>query len=653
MLNFNSGGVLFSALTMTPTLPVKYDDGSYSSQEKLWLEEGIYANPLMQNPVEVAYRQQNNSNSTRILGNFFLSYQFIEGLTAKISLGTDLGYRRGNSYTPSDFVTQKQALGTASVSTSQRINWVNENTLTYKKVFAKKHAFTLLGGFTLQRQVSEDFSASNMNFFTDITGYYNLGLGTEPGIPATGYSRWSMASFLGRLNYDYDNRYLFTVSTRYDGSSRFGKNNRFGFFPSAAVAWRVSQEDFLKDVNWLSDLKIRTSYGKTGNQEIPLYQDIQLYGKGGAYVIGNNVVTSIVPGSIVNPDLKWETTDQYDVGLDIGFFNNQLNFVIDYYYKKTNDLLFPVSIPRQGGYTSALKNIGSVENKGLEFGVNTIIRSGDFEWSANANISFNRNKVLKLADADYFFGPAASSYAIQKNGGSATVVKVGEPIGVFWGNIFDGLWQTQEEYDAGHMKDNKSVGPGFENYRDVDGNGIFEEGKDETVVGNPHPDYEFGFNNSFKYKNFDLNFFINGVVGNDVLNLNTVDLTTQINQGNGLAIYKTAWDGPGTSNLIPKIDRPEGRAGTFPNRVSTNFIEDGSFVRLRNITLGYSIPFNKKSFVNNLRVYLSGENLITITDYSGYNPEVSALGNNSTAFGIDMNTYPLAKTIRIGFQLGF
>ncbi len=649
----SSSGVVYAALQSSPTLPVKNPDGSYSSQNKLWTNEGIYTNPAIQNPVEMAERSQNKSTNSRVLGNFYTKFKLAEALTAKVSFGAYMSNSKYRSYVPSDFVNSLTTGGTASISSNELINWINENTLTYKKTFNNRHQLEALTGFTLQRESSESLAASSQDFFTNITGYNNLGLGTVAQFPSSGYSRWSMASFLGRINYEFDNKYLLTASARYDGSSRFGNNNRFGFFPSAAFAWRVIEEDFLSDINWLSDLKLRTSIGITGNQSIPLYQNLQTFGLGSPYVIGNDFVTTITPGALVNKDMKWETTRQFDFGVDVGLFNNRINLVADYYNKTTRDLLFNVSIPRQGGYSSSLMNVGSVRNHGFEFGLNAVVLDNNLKWNFSGNISFNRNKVVKLADADRFFGSSISSYMIQRNGGAGSVIMVGQPIGVFWGNIHDGLWQTQEAYDAGHMAGNGNSGPGFENYRDVDGNGVFEEGLDETVIGNPHPNFIFGINNTLSYKGLDLSIFIDGTQGNDVLNLNLIDLTTQINGMNGLSSYKGAWTGPGTSNSIAKIDRPAGRQGTFPNRASTNYIEDGSFARLRNLTLGYNIPVSNISFLSKVRVYVAAENLLTLTKYSGYNPEVNSLGNNNTVFGVDMNAYPQAKTFRLGLQVGF
>ncbi len=650
----SSSGVVYAALQSDPVQPVRYEDGSYSSQDKLWTTKGIYANPAIQNPVEMAEKAEALNTRARLLGNFFAQYEIVAGLTAKTTFGGFLTDGRSRSYLPSYFINSRATGGSSSVSSGTLFNWVNENTLNFKRSFDQVHHIDLLAGFTVQREAEESLTAATQDFFTDVLGFYNLGFGEDPQYPGSNFSRWSMVSFLGRANYDYRNRYLLTVSARYDGSSRFGKNNRFGFFPSAALAWNLTNEEFLESAVWLSELKLRTSIGVTGNQSIPLYRNLQTYGLGNPYSFGGQFVTPIVPEALVNEDMKWESTRQVDVGVDVGLWDNRLSLIADFYHKKTSDLLFSVQIPRQGGFSSMLQNIGSVENKGVELGLTgLVVDKPGLRWEIAANISFNRNKVLQLADADRFFGSAISSYMIQRNGGAGTVVMVGQPIGVFWGNVFDGLWQTPEEYNAGHMAGNLNVGPGFENYRDIDGNGRFEEGLDETVIGNPHPDYTFGINTNFAYKGFDVSVFLNGVQGNDVLNLNLIDLTTQVNGMNGLALYNQAWDGPGTSNRIAKIDRPDGRQGTFPNRVATNYLEDGSFVRLSNVTLGYNLSFAKLQKLRNARLYVAGENLYTWTKYSGYDPEVNSLGDNNTVFGVDMNAYPRARMFRVGIQVGF
>ncbi len=647
--------VIYQALIQNPVLPVKNEDGTYSSQKKIWQTRGIYMTPIHQNPVQMAYERQNKVTRSRILSDIFVNYAILNDLKLKVSFGAYLDNRTSASFTPSYFESSitSGSNGSAGYGQTNQINWLHESVLTYVKKI-NKHVFDAMLGFSAQSDKTEAFTTSTWDFLNNSTGYYNLAAGADPQIPSSSTTRSSIASFLGRINYNFNQRYLLTVSGRYDGSSRFGKNNKFGFFPSAALAWRISSEPFFENLKDISNLKLRVSAGRTGNQSIPLYQNVQTFATGGLALFGDQTYVSIVPGALVNDDLRWEKTDQYDVGLDFGLWDNKLNFQLDYYYKKTNDLLLSVQVPRQGGYSTALKNIGSVENQGFEFGTSAVMDLGKLNWSLFGNVSFNKNKVLKLSGSNKYFGSSVNSNLVapvNKNGGAASVIMEGQPLGAFWGNIFDGLWQTQEEYESGHMKNEKNTGPGFENYRDISGNGIFEEGVDETVVGDPNPDFEFSLTNDFTYGNFDFSFYIYGMQGNDVLNINLIEGTTQVNAQNGFALYKQAWTGPGTSNLIPKVDRPNTRSGTYSNRVSTNFIEDGSFIRLQNVSLGYSLKNLK--FCSKARFYIAGENLFVLTGYSGYDPEVNSLGNDNTVLGVDNGCYPKARTVRLGVQFNF
>lgn len=650
----NNSGVIHATMRNIPNLPVRNPDGSFTSHRELFAETGIFARPAIPNPVELAESVDYEKTNTRILANTFVEFKITDNLTAKTSLGADISNIRLNTFLPSDTELGRSTNGSASIASNRIINWINENTLTYNKLFRDKHNLNVLAGFTVQKQVEEGVTARTQDFFSNITGFNDLSAGNLPQPPSSFAQDWSLVSFLGRINYDFKGKYFVTASARYDGSSRFGPNTKYGFFPSAALAWRISEENIFQDSNFFSNWKLRTSYGRTGNQEIPLFQSIETFANGGQYVIGGQIVNSIAPGLLANPDIKWETTDQYNVGMDLGFFQNRLNFTLDYYYKETSDLLLPVPVARQGGFTTSIRNVGSVENKGIELGLNAVLFDSDFKWNLSANFSRNRNQVLELADADRFFGPGLGGL-ISRNGGAGTIIKEGEPLGVFWGNIFDGIWQTQEEFDAGHMANNSNSGPGFENYRDVDGNGIFEEGLDETVIGDPNPDFEFGINSNMSYKNLDLSFFIYSQQGNDILNLNLVEMgAEQVITGNAYAEVANAWNGPGTSNTITQIDRPAGRSGQFPARASTQYIEDGSFIKLRNVTLGYNIPL-QDSFFNKARIYLAGENLLIITDYSGYDPEVSItpIGSFNPVSGIDLNAYPAARSVRLGVQLEF
>lgn len=649
--------IIYQGIIQNPVLPVRKEDGSYSSQAEIWRTTGVYMSPEHQNPVQMAYERQNVVERSRLLSDLSITYNITEGLTYKSTFGLYLDNRTGSSFTPSYFESEitRGSNGSASRNQTSKFNWLHESVLNYTKDI-NAHHFDATAGFSAQSDRDDYFSTTTWEFANNSTGYYNLGAGNDPQNSSSYRTRSSLTSVLGRVNYSFDQKYLVTVSGRYDGSSRFGGNNQFGFFPSAAMAWRVNQESFLEDVEFISNMKLRVSAGRTGNQSIPLYQNVQTYGIGSPVIFGNTEYTSIVPGSLVNNDLRWEKTDQLDVGLDLGFFgwDSNFDFTVDYYYKKTTDLLLNVQIPRQGGYSSLLKNIGSVENQGLELSTGLGLNFGEVSWNLNGNISFNKNKVLQLSGSDKYFGSSINQRrvgVIAKNGGAASVVMEGQPLGVFWGNIFDGLWQTQEEYDNGHMSSDSNSGPGFENWRDIDGNGVFEEGIDETVIGDPNPDYTFSVSSDFMYKDFDFGFSFYGTQGNDVLNAYKIEGLSQVNNQNVISLLKEAWDGPGTGNLIPVVDRPAGRSGTYPNRAATNYIEDGSFVRLQNVTLGYT--FKNLSFLKNARLYVTGENLFVLTGYSGYDPEVNSRGNDNTVLGVDDGVYPKARTIRIGAQLKF
>lgn len=649
--------IIYQGIIQNPVLPVRNEDGSYSSQAEIWRTTGIYMSPEHQNPVQMAYERKNVVERSRLLSDLSITYNILEGLTYKSTFGLYLDNRTGSSFTPSYFESEitRGSNGSASRNQTNKFNWLHESVLNYTKDI-NDHHFDATAGFTAQSDRDDYFSATTWEFANNSTGYYNLGAGNDPQNPSSYRNRSSLTSVLGRVNYSFDQKYLVTVSGRYDGSSRFGGNNQFGFFPSAALAWRINKESFLEDVEVISNMKLRLSAGRTGNQSIPLYQNVQTFGIGSPVIFGNTEYTSIVPGSLVNNDLRWEKTDQFDLGLDLGFFGwgSNFDFTVDYYYKKTTDLLLNVQIPRQGGYSSLLKNIGSVENQGLELTTGLGLNFGDVIWNLNGNVSFNRNKVLQLSGSDKYFGSSINQRrvgVIGKNGGAASVVMEGQPLGVFWGNIFDGLWQTQEEYDNGHMANDSNSGPGFENWRDIDGNGVFEEGIDETVIGDPNPDYTFSLSSDLMYRNFDFSFSFYGTHGNDILNAYKIEGLSQVNNQNVIALLKEAWDGPGTGNLIPKIDRPAGRSGTYPNRAATNYIEDGSFIRLQNVTLGYT--FKNLNFLDTARLYISGENLFVVTGYSGYDPEVNSRGNDNTVLGVDDGVYPKSRTIRIGAQLKF
>jgi len=442
-------------------------------------------------------------------------------------------------------------------------------------------------------------------------------------------------SYLVRVNYNYANKYYASASIRRDGSSRFGADNKWGNFPSLAFSWRVANEPFFKQTfPGVSDFKIRTSFGTTGNQEIGQYQSLStLYSLN--YLFGNNLATGFASQRIPNKNLGWETTFQYDAGFDLAVLNNRLQFTIDYYYKKTKDLLLNVEIPWTSGYATSLQNFGSVSNKGVEFGLKSKNLQGNLSWNTDLNISFNRNKVLTI-------GEGAISY-ISGN----YIIKVGEPLGTFYGTVTDGILQLGEESSKGALTGNANPKAGDRLYKDINGDGQFTTANDRTLIGNAQPDFIFGISNTFSYKGFDLSFLIQGTVGNDLLNINRQNLEMFTGQQNASIDALDRWTASNPSQLYP-------RAKLDPAPIfSDQFVESGSFARLKSLQLGYSFPkeWLKNAHITNLNLYLAAQNLLTWTSYKGFDPEVTS-GSN-VQIGTDAGIYPAAKSVSLGVSLTF
>ena len=633
-----SAGVVHNALTGTPDLPIYNDDGSFFINV-----QQIGPGFRRDNPVALAEEVTNQTITGRILGNFFVEYELLEGLTAKVSLGADVRNEKLNRYIPSNTYRGFFENGIGQVRTRQIYNWLNENTLSYRKS-TENHSFDALLGITLQKENLEEVDSRAEGFVNDIISFNSLESASTPLPSQTRAEQWSLLSYLGRVNYTFKNKYLFTLSARVDGSSRFGENNEFGFFPSGAFGWRLSEESFVQSLNLFSDLKLRLSYGVTGFQEIGLYRSQNRLNTT-SYILGNELAIGIAPDRVGNPDLKWERTNQFDVGLDMAFLDNRFRFTMDYYYKRTNDLLLNVNLPWTSGFSTATRNVGEVENKGFEIAVGADILTREFKWSLDANYSMNRNKVLELGEAGEFFGPT-SGFASFYTPGPAMIIREGESVNSFFGHVGDGLFRTQEDIDNGPQ--HRFMELGDLRFRDLNNDNVIDS-EDRTVIGNAQPDFIFGITNSFSYKNFDLNVFIQGVVGNDVLNAYRLyELESMRGVHNNLADVVDRWTPENPDAAFPKADR-RGQE----RFVSTRGIEDGSYVRLRNIVLGYSLPVDNISWLSSARFYVSGQNLVTITDYTGYDPEVNSFGTQPINQGIDYGAYPRAKTYTVGVNIGF
>lgn len=641
------------ALNMSPIVPLKNADGSYSFQN-----EPIAYISVFGNPVAGVKLSQDNLTTARALVNTFGEYEFIPGLKFKTSFGVDYIAGQEKRYLPSDIFIGQATGGAAYSSSLNNYSWLNENTLSYQKTFNKTHRLDALLGFSLQKFSVSDFDASAQSFFTDNLGYDNLSTGANILTPGSNTTENSLASFFGRLNYYLSDKYIFTATLRSDGSSRFGITDKWGYFPSGAVAWRVNNENFMKDIRQISDFKIRASYGKTGNQEIGSYQSIQQY-------VTNGYSLGVTPGRVVgvsgnnipNPNLSWESTQSFDLGTDISLFNSRISFTADYYHKQTSDLLLNVSVPQSSGFSSILLNSGKVQNQGFEFSLTSRnIEKDNFNWSTTLNYSTNKNKVLDMNGTNDVLVGSSGAYIVP-NGLAPSILRIGQPIGSFYGYYSDGIWQTQEQITAAGRT---GVVPGDAIVRDRDGNKIIN-GDDRDIIGQSAPKFIYSINNTLTYKNFDISVFIQGVQGNKILNLSKYSH----NGGSTTNQYSemlNAWNGLNTSNTLPReFSTTEKSTG-----VMSRYLEDGSYLRLQTVSFAYNIPLAKSSKVfKSSTVYLTAQNLYTLTNYTGYNPEINSFdtrnsssssqntGSQNLSLGADINSYPPSRTFILGLKFGF
>lgn len=620
-------GLITALLSMPPTATIYERDGTYTLRNPF---ENIFSNPIA-----TLNERKNEATSTRILGTVFGEYDLLENLVFKVSFGTDIIANKEKTYIPSTIYEGLITNGEAKIGNANNKTWLNENTLTYTKVFSDKHHLNVLAGYTQQSSTREFVTTGSQQFVNDVTSNNSLQSGNLALIPTSGESKWALNSYLSRLNYNYDSKYYFTASIRADGSSRFGKNNKWGYFPSVAAAWQIDQEDFFSPfTDEVNSLKIRTSFGSTGNQEIGEYQSLSTLSSV-KYLFGDQIYTGYTPTRIANDDLGWELTNQFDAGIDLGIFNNKVSITVDAYRKTTKNLLLDVQIPYTTGFTSSLQNFGSVQNQGIELGINTALSNSDFSWTSNFNIAFNKNKVLALGNGAEFY--TFGNY----------ILKVGDPLGSFYGAVTDGILQTADVTAKGVFTGNATPKAGDRLYKDINGDGAFTTAADRTTIGNAQPDFTFGFSNNFTYRDFELAVMIQGSVGNDILNGNSQALELFNGQQNASTTALDAWtvNNPSTTTPRAKLDP----APVFSNR----FVEDGSFVRFKNITWSYNVPkkWIEKFKLTAVKLRLVGENLFTFTNYSGFDPEVT--NGSSISPGTDTGIYPTSKSISAGLNITF
>ncbi|MFD1142032.1 SusC/RagA family TonB-linked outer membrane protein [Larkinella insperata] len=633
----SAGQVTMAALQFPPILPVRTASGAY-----------LITDPALtftaDNPVALARDSKNRNTAYRIFGNVFGEYQIIQGLDLRISLGIDGVLQKQDAYLPRSVSSGLAQGGSASIYNSQALTWLNENLLTYTRAFGTDHNLTALLGFTQQANRTETSRAQARNFVNDNLGSSNLASGSVPLTPESGIGTWGLQSYLARVNYGYKDRYLLTASFRADGSSRFGSNNRYGYFPSAALAWRISEESFMKGVRVLSDLKLRATYGLTGNQDgIGNYPAYSLLGTQN-YVFGGTVSTGLGPNQIANPDLSWETTTQADIGVDVGLLNDRITLTADAYLKRTRDLLLNVTVPSTSGYASAIKNLGKVQNKGIELSVSSRNIDGAFRWNTDVNFALNRNKVLDIGGVSQIFAGSVANIGQNLNSG---IIRVGEPLGSFYGYTTNGLYQTTDELAA--LSDPQARKPGDRKYLDLNGDRKIDD-NDRAIIGRAQPKFIGGISNTFAYKGFELTAFFQGVYGNDILNANRFELEYLNGTNNQNRDMLNRWTPTNTNTDIPRAStvRPA-------NRISTRQIEDGSYLRLKNLQLAYNLPnpVLQSLKIQSVRVYVTAQNFLTWTRYSGFDPEVNRFGQDSRSQGFDYASYPAAKTLLFGLNVGF
>ena len=627
------------AMNALPTQPLKNADGSWSGPEG-----NAYWYGDIRNPIGTLYTNENKTSGYNFLANISAEITFTKWLKFKSTFGYDakLWFNDNMTYaypykpTPVEETTRYQ-------DSNKAFTYLWDNYLTFDHTFKGKHYLNIMAGTSAQWNRNSAFNGTKGGFlFDDVHEFDN---GTSTKALGGSSSDWAMFSFMARANYSYDDRYLLTVTFRRDGSSRFGPHHRWGNFPSASAAWRISQEPWFpgrNDGNFvINDLKLRAGYGVTGNDKIGSYAYIQTYNTG-AYIFGDDVVTTLMAKTMANPSIHWEEVQQANIGIDLSLWNSRLTLSLDGYIKNTTDMLVKAAIPITSGYedtSTTYTNAGKVSNKGFELTLNTVNfegAGGGFRWATSMTATFNRNKIVSL-NSD------TPLYQNETGGAYITMQRNGLPINVFYGYVTDGIFQTQAEVNS-HAFQEASTAPGDIRFKDLNNDGVINE-NDRTVIGDPNPDWLFSMVNTFSWKGFDLSVYLQGVAGNDIFNANSISSEGMSSAHNQTASVKYRWVGYGTSTVMPRAVYGDPNHNA---RISDRFVEDGSYLRLKNITLSYTFPakWTQKISVDNARIYLSCENVATLTRYSGFDPEV---GIN----GIDGNRYPISRTFSLGVNFNF
>ncbi|WP_206170673.1 SusC/RagA family TonB-linked outer membrane protein [Spirosoma pollinicola] len=626
--DFITSSIIGSALGAPPNLqPYRADGSLFPFGEQA---NGQYRE--VTNPLGLA-AIKNQIGIQRTLANLYGEVNLAQGLTYRASFNVDIQNSLRNTYSPRAIVNAADLndnSGSGAKINANSLVLLHESILTYTRTIAQHHTLKFTGVFGTQSNLANGNTINATGFPNDATENEALQLALTRTVSSS-RTKERLDSYLGRLNYGFKDKYFLDLTARADGSSKFGANHKYGFFPAVSAAWRIIEEPFLKSVGWLSDLKLRASYGLTGNAGgINPYQSLATVSSSGSdYQFNHVYLTGINPSGIANPDLRWEKSTQANIGLDISLLNNRLSFVVDAYSKKTRDLLYIKTLPLSSGYGSITGNFASLENKGIELATNARILQGPLRWDVSANATINRNKVLDL-DGGTTQERFVTTYSI---------LSVGQPLGLFKTYVFDGINQTGETILPGY--DGRLGG---HKVKDLNGDGTISAA-DQTVTGNPNPKFIFGFSTNLAYKNFDLSGFFSGSQGNDIFNQARFAFETPLGQRNLYAGVVNRWS--------PTNPSQEYASAALSSRlpVSNRFVEDGSYLRCKNVTLGYTLPRIKG--IQRIRVYASGNNLFTLTNYTGFDPEVNTYGGSNTVIGVDNLVYPPARSFLGGLQVTF
>ena len=687
-------GIVTNATLFSPVQGLtRYNDAEYDENGRIIsLRDGDVVNPNLNLELN-----KNNQIRFNTFGNVYLQYEIADGLIFKSSVRGNLSANKGKAYFSEKLGWGRSTKGRAVTNNQNGLGFTTEQNLTFNKTFGK-HKLNVTAVYEQQQTSFESITSTSIGFDLPGVNLNNLGTASEALATQSFFSPRQLKSYLGRLQYDFDNRFVLNLSARYDGSSAFAEGFKWGFFPSAGLAWKVSNEDFLKNSNAISNLKLKVSYGETGNTAISAFLSLPQTATASTIFNGNELAIGVAVGNLVVPGLSWETTAQLDAGLSLGLFKDRISLDVDYYNKQTRDLLLTRPVPATTGFNSVFTNIGSLVNKGFEFALNTInVENDKFTWNSSFNISFNENEVTDLGGAKEIFYRAIGDNQITLD----YVIRVGEPLGNVYGLQNDGLYQFEDfvEFDGLSQADAAikmrqdaatlgvplhllnytlkagvvvSAGrtditkyrPGLPKLKDqitvdTDGDGIPDSGdgiinsNDRTIIGRTVPKHFGGFNNNFTYKNFDLSILTTWSYGNDVYNKNRVrGIGQNIPFFNKYGEIRDRWT-PENTNTNVTVINGYGDAGVSGNAYS-DFVEDGSFIRLSNITLGYKLPGSvaKSMGIKSFRLFAAADNIYVWTKYTGYDPEVS-VGNSQLTPGLDSDSYPRARTFRLGLNIGF